>query len=605
MNIFSFCLYGTDLKYYLGLEENLRLINTHYPDYSIYIYIGKTRLDDYVSEVITKYNNVIVVETFKDGAVNMLYRYKPLLLHNIENVIIRDTDSEVNERDRYCINDFINDNDSVNDKKDKFTCQVIRDHFWHKSKITGGLTFFKCFNDSHHLVKREFTQLFNDIEKSFDIENNFIKEGAKYIYGTDENTLNERIYPLIKESIIVYTNICAFSGEKYKLIDFKNDGTNFCGNVIEYTKDSELLYKKVHKFNYFAFNILEQLQWLSLQGQHELMLKVVSEYGLNNCAYEVQAHILDYCFIANFYIKDLKACMDVCKKFYKYEITTQIKNNFKYFYHLARELQYKIIGTCDSLYIPHEKEIVIYYGNYPDDYMSLPQSNRIYKHIIYKDDVPVDEFKCHPCWNKIDKIFIMGLEDESERTNDTILQLSLMNAPLNRIHLYKAKKDKELNDIYIGATKNHLDCLQIMNDSLYETCLFLEDDFIFTSSIEENKKKLLTFIEREYDYDICFLSASKYHKRDDFDDLLILSKQICTTSSGYLINRRNINKVYNTVLEGYNLLLKNKDLSHIYCIDRYWAKLQQDNKVFIFKNKMGFQKPSKSKITGKLNYELD
>ena len=599
MNIFSFCLYGTDLKYYLGLQENLRLINTHYLDYYIYIYIGKTRLDDYVSEFITKYNNVVIVETFKDGAVNTIYRYKPLTFNNVKNVIIRDTDSEVNERDRYCINDFIESNDL------DFICQFIRDHFWHKSRIMAGLSLFKNVNDIFNIIKDEFTKLF------VEIENLYSENIDSYKYGIDEYILDNKIYPLIKEHVIVYTNICAFSGEKYKLIDFKNDGTNFCGNVIEYICGNDLSYSdnksynKKHKFNYFAFNIIEQLQWLSLQGQHDLMLKVVSEYGLNNCAYEIQAQVLDYCFIANFYNKDLIACMDVCKKFYKYEITTQIKNNLKFFYSLARELQYKIVGTCDTLYIPEEKEIVIYYGNYPDDYMALPQSNRIYKHIMYKDDIQLDEFKCHPCWQKIDKIFIMGLENETERSNDTILQLSLMNAPLNRIHLYKAKKDKELNDIYIGATKNHLDCLQIMNDSEYDTCLFLEDDFIFTSSIEENKKKLFTFIERNYDYDICFLSASKYHRREDFDDLLILSKQFCTTSSGYLVNKRNINKVYNTVSDGYNLLLKYKDLSHIYCIDRYWAKLQVENKVFIFKNKLGFQKPSKSKITGQLNYELD
>jgi len=144
-----------------------------------------------------------------------------------------------------------------------------------------------------------------------------------------------------------------------------------------------------------------------------------------------------------------------------------------------------------------------------------------------------------------------------------------------------------------------------MIDSNYDTCLFLEDDFIFTSSVEENKKKLLSFFERKYDYDICFLSASKYHKREDFDDLLMLSKQICTTSSGYLVNKRNIKKVYDVVNEGYKLLIENKEQSHLYCIDRYWTKLQSDNRVFIFKNKLGFQKPSKSKITGKLNCELD
>jgi len=612
MNIFSFCLYGADLKYYLGLEENMRIINLYFPGYSIYIYLGKTYRLDFIANYLQKYINVHVVETHKDGAVNMLYRYKPLLLSGAKNVIIRDADSEVNERDRYCINDFIENSE---DNDNSLICQVIRDNYWHKSKITGGLSCFKNV-DNNTILSTEFTKLFLKIEETFSTD------GAKYIYGTDENTLNATIYPLIKEKIIVYTNICAFHGEKWKNIAFKNDGTNFCGNVIDYFLDKDIYIKKP-KFNYFKYNIVEQLQWLSMQGQNDLMIKVVEEYGLNNCDYAIQSQILDYCFVAYFYKKNLLGCMDVCKQYYKYEITPHIKHNTQFFYGLARELNYKIIGTCDPSYLPNDnikdkndiKEIVIYYGNYPDDYMALPQSNKIYKHLLYRDDIKLDEFKGAECWKKIDKIFIMGLENEFERTNDTILQLALMHAPLNKIHLYKAKKDRELTDVYIGATKNHLDCLLTMMNEGHETCLFLEDDFIFTSSVEDNKRRLFTFLERKYDYDICFLSASKYHRREDFEDddhddddddaLLILSKQICTTSSGYLINKRNIKKVYDVVNEGYQLLLANKEQSHLYCIDRYWAKLQVDNKVFIFKEKLGFQKPSMSKITGTLNCELD
>jgi len=590
MDIFSFCLYGTDLKYYIGLQENLRLINLYYPEYFIYIYLGKTHLDEYIAEYIKNYSNIVIIDTNKDGGINTILRYKPLLLSHINNIIIRDADSEVNERDRYCINDFLENKDNT------IICQSIRDHFWHKSTLMAGLSFFKKISSN---LQTALSNIFDDIEKTLS------DEGNNFIYGTDENILNDKIYPLIKENVIIYTNICAFKGEKWKYIDYKNDGTNFCGNVMQYIPEKDKYVKKP-QFNYFQFNIVDQLQWLSLQGQHDLMLKVVHDYGLNNCQYEIQLQVLDYCFIAYYYNKNLQGCMDVCNKFYKYEITSHFKNNVKHFYHLARELKYNIIGTCDTSYLPDtNKEIVIYYGNYPDDYMSLPQSNRVYINTIYKDEIYVDEFKSDDCWKNIDKIFIMGLENEFERTNDTILQLALMNAPLNKIHLYKAKKDKEISDVYIGATKNHLDCLNLMLDGNYETCLFLEDDFIFTSSIEENKKKLLLFMDRKYDYDICFLSASKYHKREEFDDLLILSKQICTTSSGYLVNKRNIKKVYDTVNEGYQLLLLNKTQSHIYCIDRYWSKLQSDNKVFIFKNKLGFQKPSRSNITGKLNCELD
>lgn len=607
VKVFSFCIYGTNKKYYFGLRENLSLINTYYPDYHIYIYYGKTHIPELLEEFKNSYVNVHLFETNRDGVINMLYRYKPLTVENIETVITRDADSEINARDRYCIDHFAALN--IDNPEDPLFCQVIRDHFWHKSRITGGLTYFKNLR-KNSFVREHMNVMFENIINSN--ENDFN-------YGGDENFLNNYIYPMIKDNIVVYTNICAFENDRQIYIDFVNDGLNFCGNVIEYienpienqsaeTEQGQpiVTYTKTAKFNYFDFEIFKQLEWLSSQKQYDLLIKVIDEYNVyKNYPNDIQSQLLFYKLKSHINNKRIDDCMKIYKQFYKYLITTEIKNQTLCFFTLAKELGYRIVGTSDVYYSPKENEIVIYFGNYPDDYMSLPQSNKIYKHVMLLDDMPLDEFTYDPCWNKIDQIFIMGLENEFERINTTILQLSLMNAPLHKLHIYRAKKDKDLLDIYIGATKNHLDCLEMMlqNES-YQHCLFLEDDFMFTSRIEENKKQISTFFERNYDYDICFLSASKYHQRDDFDDLLILSKQKCTTSSGYLIPRRSIQKMHDVVKEGYDLM-KTEGHSEIYCIDRYWTKIQHENRMFIFKDKIGFQKPSMSKITGNLNCELD
>jgi GR25 family glycosyltransferase involved in LPS biosynthesis len=269
---------------------------------------------------------------------------------------------------------------------------------------------------------------------------------------------------------------------------------------------------------------------------------------------------------------------------------------------MVKSLGYQIIGTCDTEYLPKSNEFVIYFGNYPDDYMALPQSYQIYRHFLFFRNTPIDRFESNKCWDKIDRIYVMGLEGEFERMNDTWMHLCAMNAPLDRIEEYRAKKDKTLTDIYIGATKNHLDCLKTMKEAGHGCCLFLEDDFVFTSRIRENQESLEKFFEKDYDYNICFLSASKFHERKEYDDLLLESKQICTTSSGYLVSKTNIDTVFNTVREGYELLLENPESSHIYCIDRWWTCL---DKLYIFKKKIGFQKPSLSKITGNLNVSLD
>ena len=611
MIIFSFCIYGIGLKYYLGLVENVIIINKYYPDAHIHIYIGKNHDEEFINKMKDKnYNNVVYIETGIDGAINTYYRYKSIVSLGLgvggcgctNNVFIsRDTDSCINDRDRWCINDFLNE------EYEKYYFQVIRDHYWHKSKLLAGLT---CFVDDG---SDRFNDMRNEFKKNFDIIEMTIDGGGGYNYGCDEEILNNKIYPIIKDNLIVYTNICAYAGENVRNINYENDNYNFVGNVIEYEYALEgREVKKRYVFKYNDFNLVEHIKWLKNEKQFKLIITTIND--CNNIPENKITETLDYKYIAYYYSQQLKECMDIYKDFYKYDISEHIKDNSMYVYTLAKEKGYKIVGTCNVNYEPKIDEIVIYFGNYADDYMALPQSNKIYIHVIYLEKFIkiVDVYVYDECWNDIERIYIMTLENEFERLTETLLQLCLMNAPLNKLYIYRATKDVNIIDIYIGATNNHLHCLYHMlttapnpiNPTSNKSCLFLEDDFIFTSVIEDNKKKLKSFCNRKYDYDICFLSASKYHKREDYDDLLILSKQICTTSSGYLINYKNIEKIYNIVKEG-NELLKITGDSNSYCIDRYWCKLCNDNKVFIFKNKLGFQKPSQSKITGTYNCNLD
>jgi hypothetical protein len=599
MKIFSFCIYGDDIKYYLGLRENIRIIIEFFPEYHIFIYAGSNRLDGFLNRL--KDNKINIIDTGKEGIINTIYRYSPILEKEVECVIIRDTDSEVNARDRWTINDFLNEDNNNSSKK---SVQVIRDHIWHKSKIMGGLTTFKK-SDTLVIVGKELKSIFMDLNKG----------NIPIDYGFEEKLLSQRIYPIIKDEILVYSNICVFKNEEYRNIDFENNGENFCGNVVIYEKqESEnstddfienYNYKKKHQFNYFYYNILKHIYWLAEQSHLELIISCVDEFGFHRIPFEQKSHILDYYIFSLINRKSFDCileCFTKYQEFAKYNITSGVKTQIPAFFNMVRSLGYSIIGTCDTDYQPNLMEFVIYFGNYPDDFMSLPQSFRIYRHFLFFKDIELDRFISNKCWDNIDRIFIMGIENGCERINNTWMHLCSMNAPLDRIEEYRAKKDADLKDIYIGATKNHLDCLEIMYNNSYNNCLFLEDDFVFTSNIRENQKSLFKFFENDYDYNICFLSASKFHERKEYDDLLLLSKQICTTSSGYLVSKKNIELVLNTVKEGYELLMKYPDQSHIYCIDRFWTKL---DKLFIFKKKLGFQSPSLSKITGRMNNELD
>jgi len=596
MKLFSFCIYGDDPKYYLGLRENIRLIQEYFPDFHIFIYCGSNRLNEFIDNIISISSDpqIHFIETGKEGIINTIYRFQPILLEDTECVFVRDTDSEINARDRWTIQDFLSDRNT------KYSVQIIRDHYWHKSRMMGGLTACKQLDID---IKNKFKEILQDIDSdSLDSNNNPIK----IEYGFEERLLSERIYPFIKDTALVYSNICVFNGETRREIEFENDGTNFCGNVVIYEeKTSEEEYIKSYQFTYHDYPILKQIYWLFEQGQTELVISIVDEYGFHRIPFSDKSHVLDYVIISLIQrnsIDAMRECFIKYQEFVKYDITQGIKNQLPRFFEMARSLGYQIIGTCNTEYQPQLMEIVIYFGNYPDDYMALPQSYRIYRHFLFFRELPLDRFDAHPCWSNIDRIFIMGLEGDFERMHDTWMHLCEMNAPLDRIEEYRAKKDKDLKDIYIGATRNHMETLRTMRDASYECCLFLEDDFVFISNKHRIQESFNSFFSKDYDYNICFLSASKFHIRKEYDDLLLESKQICTTSSGYLVSKKNIETVYNKVKEGYEKLIENPDKSHIYCIDRFWTSL---DKLYIFKKKLGFQKPSLSKITGNMNMNLD
>jgi hypothetical protein len=105
----------------------------------------------------------------------------------------------------------------------------------------------------------------------------------------------------------------------------------------------------------------------------------------------------------------LNECMKIYGVFYKYTIINEIKNKVPLFFDVIKKFGYKIIGTWDLNYELKELEFVIYYGNYPDDYMSLPQSKKIYRHFIFRNDIILDRYEYNKCWYKIDRIFIMTL----------------------------------------------------------------------------------------------------------------------------------------------------------------------------------------------------
>jgi len=207
MKVFSFCLYGSNPKYTLGIIENIKIINEKFIEWYIYIYYDN--VPNIILETMNTFKNVKLIPSSYTEAKTMLDRFIPIDDTNVEIMIIRDADSRIHDRDIWAINQFIN-----SDKK----FHIIRDHIWHRTPILGGLWSIK-----QGLLK------FN------------IKESIKNYATTCENKwqvdqiyLTRFIYPIIKNDVLIHGSLKMYEEENVTPFPFPVKNDDFCGQVIDF-----------------------------------------------------------------------------------------------------------------------------------------------------------------------------------------------------------------------------------------------------------------------------------------------------------------------------------------------------------------------------------
>jgi len=701
--IFSFCIYGSNMMYYDGLNENIRIIFSVFGDNaSIYIYAGKSAILSKIIDFTTsstpqnfeKRNNgnIKIIETGHDGVINMIYRYSGVELCGCGDAadaddttepifyFVRDSDSIIGDRDLWCIFDFI----SETEKNENISAHIIRDHYHHKSKMTGGLCGFS------RLGIKLVTKMFHEKIASF-------QQGDYSVYGNDEEFLNKYIYPLLFEggapaatAPLVHSNFCVLSrDEKHKPILCCNTLTNFCGNVRQIDPFMHF------QFIYSDFDVNAQWKWTVEHSAYELFIQTILSLkrtykiftaeeldprenrelskrlyaGLVELPYSSRSRTVAYLIEAYLRINYIEGCYASYQLYAYCEIHERAKELMWDIILSASENNTILFMTsgCENEYFKEKPSlsspqppIIIVYGAYADDWNAYVSkffgvedvekskfcgaacgvedvaeskfcgaasedaakcSNVIHRNIWYyekdrmeckKRGISYEWIECS-VWSPVKQVYIMGVDVAPDRIYETKQELSRVGISLEKIQTYLAKKDADKSGAYLGATKNHADVLALSMAKIWSqnddngVILFLEDDFVFSGNPTE---RLMEFWRRcsigTYDYDICLLSASKMHERAELDDLISYSRQYCTTSSAYFVPARKntLEKVAALVREGYEKMKETGD-TVTYCIDRYWTKIQPANRMILFKEKLGFQRPSMSKITGSLNAMLD
>jgi hypothetical protein len=211
MKVFSFCLYGNKPKYITGMHENIKIISGVFPDWKIIIYYEEETT--YIKP-FELYSNVILRKGQYTGNQMMLDRFKPIDDPEVEIMLVRDADSRINERDEWCIREFI---------KSPKLFHIIRDHPYHvHSLILGGLWGMKKGIFPRFLKIGRMAEVY-----SFEHPN---------VQGFDQRFLSEIIYPKIWSSSLIHGSIRMHENEKVIPIPITSEHM-FCGQVIEYNDE--------------------------------------------------------------------------------------------------------------------------------------------------------------------------------------------------------------------------------------------------------------------------------------------------------------------------------------------------------------------------------
>ena len=603
--VVSFCLYGKEPKYTKGMIENIQLIQKHLSDYEVWVYMG-CDVKKSVKDEIKRYKNVRVFETRMTGPLLMCYRLFAIDYPSVSIAFSRDADSRVTERDVHCMREF-----ELSDK----SFHVIRDHIWHKCRILIGMCGMK--STLKKVLKHGIQGLYNQFRSSF--------QDKKLEYGSDTIFGEEYLYPKIKDDILVHSSMVGFKGEDVKLIPPLKDKQNFIGNVYEYDlKDLNLPAKP--SFTYTeGLNLYEHILWLYEQEQWSIItrvLKNLSKYTLVQVAPKtIQRHQMLHILVQATLNQspsqvDLFKCIEILSWFHTTFITKNTVNlSNQVFQKLKEKDEWNIHGTTCSTLEQKERTILIEYGNYPMTSQSLVYEYNfkkmiivVHRHPMFVASLEHQNFHYAQPWEKIEQIYILNLKERYDRYLEVLVELCRMEAPLDRIYHYEARKEVVTGDSKVdsllGAGKNHIDVITHFIKNEYQHCLILEDDVTFTCQVNQHLKDLETFFRREYKFDICFITASQFYEWRKYDDLLSNTFQECTTSSGYLLSKDTAQKVLDVLKEGNDLLQKTKDCCK-YCCDRYWSKIQKDKKCFIFNQKFGYQRPNFSNITKKTQCHFD
>ena len=215
LKVISFCLWGNEKRYTIGLFKNIELAKLYYPDWRCLVYIHTSAIDKDMIDNLEKYDNVSIILKSDENIRQrrfMLWRFEPIVLYPAVGYFIsRDIDTRIQPREVLAVDEWLESGKSLH---------IMRDHPQHYPKILGGMYGIKC--EGIYNLQKDWIETIEDF---------YVKNGE---HTDDQFFLYTHIYEKINsDKRIIHDEIKRYEGDECKQFPIKYEQNwNFVGCYI-------------------------------------------------------------------------------------------------------------------------------------------------------------------------------------------------------------------------------------------------------------------------------------------------------------------------------------------------------------------------------------
>jgi glycosyl transferase family 25 len=194
----------------------------------------------------------------------------------------------------------------------------------------------------------------------------------------------------------------------------------------------------------------------------------------------------------------------------------------------------------------------------------------------------------------IDKIIYINLDTRPDRDEEIRQEFKRLDIPSDKIMRFSAFSTSAGGAV--GCSLSHIQALTIAKKNNWKNCLILEDDFNFIDDTEFIDKIIEHFFTNFHEWDVLNLGRGYYQDFSTTNSKYIQKVNDVSVAAAYIVNGNFYDTLLKNFYEGCEHLLKEPHKDKLYCVDRYWNKLQKVSNWYITNPSIGYQRRGMSNI---------